>query len=207
VDAGSVDNTTALATSAGCRIVDSPDRMRGRQMNLGVRMARGDILLFLHADTWTQPGALGQIEKVLEDAHISGGGFARRFARHSSFLDLTCRLAELRGRWLGWFLGDQAIFVRRTAFEALNGFRDIRLFEDLDFSRRLARFGQTIMLKPPVLSSARRFDARGPWVTTWADCWLTLRYLGGADPDRLADDLRRKNGASTNRAAFGALDS
>ncbi|MGH8165156.1 MAG: hypothetical protein ACREP1_12565, partial [Rhodanobacteraceae bacterium] len=112
-------------------------------------------------------------------------------------LALTSRLAELRNRLFGWHLGDQALFVRRDVFEQLGGYRDIPIFEDLDFSRRLRAAGRIITLRPPVVSSARRFEARGPFRTTLDDLRLSRRYLAGADPNELcqrpADRLEEEN--------------
>ncbi|MCH8474971.1 MAG: glycosyltransferase [Opitutales bacterium] len=151
---------------------------RGRQMNVGAEKAQGDVLLFLHADTLLPERA----DRVLEEAFAKGfvgGGFARRFDSSSRFLRLTCRWADWRGRRSGWFLGDQAIFCSREVFTSLGGFADWVAFEDLDFSRRMAKRGQTTLLWPPVLSSARRFVQKGPVRQTLADCWLTLQWLGG----------------------------
>ena len=186
VDAGSSDGTRALAESAGCRTIDSPARHRARQMNLGARHAKGTVLLFLHADTRIPPTALGKVESALDQPRVLGGGFARRFDSPSLFLRLTCWLAECRSRSAGWFLGDQGIFVRSSVFDILGGYRDMRLFEDLDFSRRLARLGRIVTLRPPVVTSARRFAKYGSLATTLSDFWLCLRYLSGADPDQLA---------------------
>jgi rSAM/selenodomain-associated transferase 2 len=196
VDGGSTDGTVgAVRTSAPeTRILVSPRRQRAGQMNAGAQEARGDTLLFLHADTWLGPNALRQIERALLDERVVGGGFARRFRGAAPFLAFTSWLAEQRGRGLGWFLGDQAIFVRRQAFEQLGGYRDIPLFEDLDFSRRLARRNRVVVLRPPVMSSARRFVARGSLRTTLSDVWLTCRYLSGADPHRLAEEGRQRHG-------------
>ncbi len=107
-----------------------------------------------------------------------------------SVLALTCRLAGLRNRLFGWHLGDQAVFVRRDIFEKLGGYRDIPVFEDLDFSRRLGAFGKTVTLTPPVSSSARRFVAKGPLRTTWDDLLLTRKYLAGVDPNQLCQPAR-----------------
>ncbi len=178
-DAGSNDATAELAAAGGARVVGCLLRNRGAQMNLGAQCSSGDALLFLHADTLLPPSALARIEAALENPAVAGGGFARRYDSHSRFLRLTCRLADLRCRWLGWFLGDQAIFARRAAFESLGGFREGALFEDLDFSRQLARIGRVTTIDEPVISSGRRFDARGPWRTTWDDVGMTCRHLGG----------------------------
>ncbi len=185
VDGESEDETRAIAAAAGCRVIVLPERHRARQMNHGAAQARGRILLFLHADTWLPRDALAKIRSAIDERGALGGGFARRYRSRSLTLALTSRLAGLRNRLVGWHLGDQAIFVRRDAFERLGGYRDIPIFEDLDFSRRLRRLGRTVTLSPPVSSSARRFAARGPLLTTWEDLLLTRKYLSGTDPNDL----------------------
>ncbi len=187
VDGGSVDGTVEIAESAGAQVVISNQCQRAAQMNLGARQARGDILVFLHADTRLPPAALTRIEQKLADPHVVGGAFTRRFNTNSFLLRLTCRLAEARSHMFGWHLGDQAMFVRRDIFQKLGGFREIGLFEDLDFSRRLARLGRVVTLRPAVISSDRRFQSRGPLATTMRDVWLTLRYVCGEDPDLFSD--------------------
>ena len=196
VDGGSGDGTVKLAEAGGARISHSPQRQRAFQMNLGARRARGEIFLFLHADTWIGPNALGQIEEALGDPTVVGGGFARRFQSRSFILRFTCVIGGWRSRWLGWFYGDQGIFVRRTIFERLGGFRDIPIFEDVDFSRRMAQAGHVVTLRSNVVSSARRFASRGAFLTTASDVWLTLRYLAGADPGSLASGQRQSRRVS-----------
>lgn len=200
VDAGSQDETTQVATAAGARTFTCPVPQRAMQMNLGAAHARGEVLLFLHADTLLPSGGLEQLASALRDDSTLGGAFTRRFDSHSPWLRLTCWLADWRGRWLGWHLGDQAIFARRAVFDELGGFRQLPLFEDLDFSRRLARRGGVVTLDPPVSSSARRFAARGPLRTTLSDFWLTCRYLAGADPARLAERRARTQAATDTKS-------
>ncbi len=185
VDGGSDDASTAIAVEAGCRVISLPEPHRARQMNCGAAQACGRILVFLHADTWLPAGALDRIRSAIDEQGALGGGFARRYRSRSPTLAFTSRLAGLRTRLMGWHLGDQALFVRRDLFEQLGGYRDIPIFEDLDFSRRLRRLGRTITLTPPVSSSARRFIARGPLRTTWEDLLLTRKYLLGTDPNDL----------------------
>lgn len=180
--APSRDDTLLLAGREADRWVVSEKRQRAAQMNLGAAealRAGADLLLFLHADTLLSPGAGEALERTLNNSRIVGGAFARRFDRPSPFLLCTCWLAEFRGRAVGWFLGDQAIFVRPGIFQALQGFRPMDRFEDLDFSRRMKKLGRVRTLRPPVLSSARRFDRDGPWRRTWRDFSLTLRFLCG----------------------------
>jgi rSAM/selenodomain-associated transferase 2 len=198
VDADSDDESGALAQAAGCSVLPAPQRHRARQMNLGAAHARGRILLFLHADTWLAPDAFAKISEAIDRRRALGGGFARRYRSRSLTLALTTRLAGLRNRLWGWHLGDQAIFVRRDIFDRLQGYRDIPIFEDLDFSRRLRTLGKTITLTPPVFSSARRFVAKGPLRTTWDDLRLTRRFLSGANPNELClPDVPRINHLQT----------
>ncbi len=201
VDAGSVDGTRELARQKASCLLLSSRRQRAHQMNLGAQHARGSILLFLHADTVLPALALDQIESSLSRDQIIGGGFARRYDSNSWFLRITCLLAGLRTRWAGWFLGDQAIFVRRKRFKQLGGFHDLDLFEDLDLSRRIAKAGRVVTLIGPVISSSRRFKARGEVLTTLSDVWLTFRYLLGANPNSLAKERRAfSEEGSTHRA-------
>ena len=190
VDAMSTDETVKIAESAKCMVLPGADRNRAKQMNLGANHARGEILFFLHADTLITTNVLQRMAAALADPPVVGGGFRRRYLNAPTFLRFTCVLADVRSRWLGWYLGDQGIFVRRTVFDQLGGFRDLPLFEDLDFCHRLKRTGKLVCLGPPVWSSARRFSRRGAFVTSLFDLWLTLRYLSGADPARLAEFSR-----------------
>jgi len=183
-DGGSKDETVQIATQHGVRIiaVSPPAAGRAVQMNSGARVATCEILLFLHADTHLRSTSLSQIETALQNPAAVGGGFARRFDSGSAFLRFSCCLATWRCRKWGWFLGDQAIFVRRTVFDQLQGFRNMPLFEDLDFSRRLTRAGKVVTISPGIICSARRFRQRGPLLTTCRDFWLTCRYLNGSIP-------------------------
>jgi rSAM/selenodomain-associated transferase 2 len=171
-DGGSDDGTADFKDAT---VIRAP-RGRALQMNAGAAAATADVFLFLHADTWLQPGAFHSMESALSDTRVVGGAFERRFRTSSLFLRATCALAKFRNHALGWHLGDQAIFCRAEAFRELGGFANMRAFEDVDFSRRLARKGRLVTLRPPVLTSARRF-AEGPVKRTSKDLILTMRYL------------------------------
>ena len=186
VDGGSGDETRLLAARAGARVVASPRRGRAPQMNAGARAAGGDVLLFLHADVNLSQAAFGALQKALGDPDLLGGAFRRRFDSPSLLLKLGCRLSDARGRRLRVYLGDQALFVRREVFDRLGGFREILLFEDVEFSRRLARLGKTRLIEEPIVASGRRFEKEGAFRRLSRNLWLTALYLAGADPDRLA---------------------
>lgn len=175
VDAGSEDGSCAIASGSGYRVISSPRRQRAYQMNLGAQNARGEHLLFLHADTLLPSNAVEAIAEAFENEKIVGGAFVRCYQSPSVVLRITCWLAVFRNVIWGWHLGDQAMFVRRSRFLQINGFRLISPFEDLDFSRRLGRLGQLVTLKPGVSTSARRFSC-GNLTTTLRDLALTLRF-------------------------------
>jgi len=176
VDAASTDDTAAVAQRNGARVLRSPLKQRAGQMNLGAAQADGDILLFLHADTLVAATALEAIECAMKNPDVAGGSFVRRYDHPSRFLKITCRLADWRSSYLKMFLGDQGIFARKDIFTQLGGFSDRDDFEDLDFSRRLARAGKVVTLRPPVISSGRRFGSR-PVIRTFQDILQACRYL------------------------------
>jgi rSAM/selenodomain-associated transferase 2 len=171
-DGGSHDGT---ADRKDALVIRAP-RGRALQMNAGAASARGDVFLFLHADTWLPTGAFDSMNVALADKRVVGGAFARQFRTNSLFLKFTCALAAIRNRAIGWHLGDQGIFCRAEIFRELGGFKNMRAFEDVDFSRRLAKKGRLVTLRPAVLSSARRFD-EGAVKRTAKDLVLTMRYL------------------------------
>jgi GT2 family glycosyltransferase len=155
-------------------------------MNLGARHAYGAVLLFLHADTVLPTAALDHVASSLSENGIVGGGFARRYDSDSWFLRTTCLFADLRTRWTGWFLGDQAIFVRAETFEKLAGFRDLELFEDLDFSIRMTKTGKVTTLNH--WSRVRLWCARGNGYRirlrySWRGSGISHRALLGAWQD------------------------
>jgi glycosyltransferase involved in cell wall biosynthesis len=163
----------------------SPDKKgRARQMNAGAKAGDADLLVFLHADTRLPDSARNSLEQAYRE-DVVGGGFSRRFDSPSLFLRITCRLADLRGRFFGWYFGDQTLWCRKECFDQLHGFPDRPLFEDLDFSRRLHTLGPTRLLPGPSLSSARRFEIDGPLLRTWKDLKLTLQYLRTTHSDRI----------------------
>ena len=157
VDGGSADRTTEIARQNGALVITS-GRGRGLQMNSGARVAHGDAMLFLHADTIPPPDAAEHIAAVLaRDAATLGGNFTIRFdgdKRAARFMTwLYPRLAKI-----GLCYGDSGIFVRASAYKEIGGFKPLPLFEDLDFVRRLKKLGGMINLPVAVVSSSRRFE-------------------------------------------------
>lgn len=183
VDGGSTDGTPALAQSLADAVLSSP-RGRARQMNVGARRARGDALLFLHADTLLPEGADRLVREAL--ATKDWGRFDVRIDSASPSLRVVAMLMNLRSRWTGVATGDQAMFVRRSAFEAAGGFPDIALMEDIALSRTLRARGRPACLRERVVTSGRRWE-RGGVARTILLMWrLRFAYWRGADPADLA---------------------
>jgi GT2 family glycosyltransferase len=155
-------------------------------MNAGAALARGEILLFLHCDTWLPEGALALIAGALRDPAVVGGGFLHRFDRAGWFSRFISWSANTRTRLWRTFFGDQAIFVRRSVFERIGGYADLPLFEDWELCTRLKREGRMALLRAPVRTSARRIEAWGKWKCFKLWWGLSLLYALGVPARRLA---------------------
>jgi rSAM/selenodomain-associated transferase 2 len=163
VDGGSRDRTRDIA-QADMRVkLLTTARGRGFQMNAGARIARGEWLLFLHADTRLPDGALARLNALENDAACLAGGFQHRFAGNDWRLGLVSWLDNLRCRVTGVFYGDQALFVRRSLFENLGGFPEGTVMEDVLFGEKLVRMTRPRVLMPPVVTDARKFIKMGVW--------------------------------------------
>ena len=183
-DGGSADGTPAIAARLGAAVVAAP-RGRARQRNAGARAAGGQVLLFLHADTRLPAGAGAAIARALADPRAVGGRFDVRFDNPRWPFRMIAALMNLRSRASGISTGDQALFVRRPVFEALDGFPDIPLMEDVELTRRLKRRGRVVALRQRVTTAARKWERDGI-ARTIALMWaLRLLYACGVAPERL----------------------
>ena len=185
VDGGSTDATRALAVPLADRVIEAP-RGRATQMNAGARASEADILVFLHADTTLPGNALDKISAGLARTGRHWGRFDATIAGADPLLALVALLMNLRSRITGVATGDQAIFVRRDAFEAVGGFPEIPLMEDVAISKRLLRRTRPLALEDRVVTSARRWERHGTLRTIFLMWRLRLAYAFGADPRRLA---------------------
>jgi rSAM/selenodomain-associated transferase 2 len=154
-------------------------------MNAGAARARGEVLVFLHADTELPAKALLAIEAALDDPQVVGGRFDVRLDGSCVLLRLVAALMNARSRLTGIATGDQAIFVRRCIFDSLGGYADIPLMEDVEFSRRLKRAGRTASLRLTVTTSARKWERDGLLRTIFLMWSLRLLYWLGVPPPRL----------------------
>ena len=161
VDGGSCDGTRAIvAAEPRVRWVDAP-KGRAAQMNAGARVAQGEWLLFLHADTWLPSGALLKLNRLEADATRETGGFRQRFSSGDWRLRLISGLHNSRCRWTKIFYGDQAMFVRRALFERVGGFPDVPIMEDVGLSEKLLKLTRPVLLRDYVITDARKFLQHG----------------------------------------------
>ncbi|MDD4169233.1 MAG: TIGR04283 family arsenosugar biosynthesis glycosyltransferase [Desulfotomaculaceae bacterium] len=185
VDGGSTDSTLSLM-SEGVKLI-AAQKGRAVQMNAGAFAASGEILLFLHSDTRLPSDGPQQIKAAFSNQNVVGGAFKLKFDHPGLFFYLTALGSNLRAGLTGFYFGDQTIFARRKDFLQIEGYPEVELMEDWIFSRKLRLMGKTVLLKGPVLTSARRWLTYGKWRTTWLMHKIKFLYLLGVSPA----DLKR----------------
>lgn len=185
VDGGSRDATVAIAAPLADRVIDGP-RGRARQMNAGAQQASAARLLFLHADTRLPERADALVVVALRAHPLAWGRFDVVIEGRSRMFPLIAALMNRRSRWTGIATGDQAMFMTRAAFEAVGGFPDQPLMEDIELSKRLKRLHAPACLRERVTTSGRRWEQRGVWRTIVLMWRLRLLYALGVSADRLA---------------------
>ncbi len=181
VDGGSGDATKALAEPLVDRIIDGA-RGRAPQMNTGAQAAQGDSLLFLHADSRLPVDADFLIKDALSRSHVAWGRFDVAIEGDHFMLPIIAGFMNWRSRATGIATGDQGIFVTRAAFDALSGFPDQPLMEDIEFSSGLKKLAPPICISDMLVTSGRRWEKHGVWRTILLMWWLRLRYWLGASP-------------------------
>jgi rSAM/selenodomain-associated transferase 2 len=184
-DGGSTDGTPELAERLGARVLRGA-RGRGAQLAGGARAARGELLLFLHADARLAPGALAALATAFEDPRVVATGMRQVIQHEARFYRWIERAANRRVA-LGWVYGDSGLCVRREAYDAVGGFHEMPLFEDLDLSARLRRTGRIALVSAAgVACSPRRWELEGRLRCTLKNWVLTALWAAGVDPARLA---------------------
>lgn len=184
VDGGSTDDTPALAAPLADRVLTAP-RGRAAQMNAGATASRGEVLLFLHADTALPADA----RQAVLDAVAAGAAWGRfdvRIAGTHPLLRVVAAMMNWRSRLTGIATGDQAIFVRRELFQHLGGYPDLPLMEDIALSAALKRCAAPACLRRIVITDGRRWERHGVLRTILLMWWLRAAFYFGADPKHLA---------------------
>jgi rSAM/selenodomain-associated transferase 2 len=184
-DGGSSDDSVKLATPLADRVIQGR-RGRAVQMNAGAAIVTGDILLFLHLDSALPPDADRLVAEATHDAQTGWGYFEVEIEGRHPLLGTIAWCMNCRSRWSGIATGDQAIFSRRSWFEAAGGFPPIALMEDIALSKILRARGRPLVIENRVRTSGRRWERNGILRTVVLMWWLRLRYFLGSNPDRLA---------------------
>jgi len=185
-DGGSDDDTCVLLQKDALNYCCS-SRGRALQMNAGASTCDSDILIFIHADTSISSSDIELVKKAMQDESIVGGRFDVRLSGERFAFRIIEWMINLRSRMTGISTGDQCQFVRRSVFEAMGGFPEQGLMEDVEFSKRLKRYGKIACLKNKVVTSSRRWEKHGIIKTVMLMWKLRLLYWLGTSPEKLAE--------------------
>jgi rSAM/selenodomain-associated transferase 2 len=190
VDGGSQDDTADRARSAGAEVLRG-ERGRARQLDVGWRSTKAEVVLFLHADTKLPECWLPAVRAALADSRVAGGAFGLRFDELDGLLRLIGWGAALRARLLELPYGDQAIFVRRTVLERVGGIPDVAVMEDLDLVSAIKAEGRLALLPLQVVTSSRRYRGQGVLRTAVRHVLALAAWRLGVDRQWLAGWLQR----------------
>lgn len=202
VDGGSTDGSARIAEPLADLVVESAPG-RALQMNAGAAAASGSVFWFLHLDS----GLPADAEAAILEAALQGSGWGRfdvRLSGRAALLRIVERMMNLRSRVTGVATGDQGIFVTRRLFEAVGGFAEIPLMEDIELSGRLRRLARPVCLSSRIVTSSRRWERNGILRTVLTMLTLRTAYRLGADPRWLVrfyyPNLQRPPGGATGKA-------
>lgn len=191
VDGASTDGSDQLSEGFCDQVIRTGERSRARQMNVGAAAAGGDVFWFLHADAEVPLESLNEISRIMRDPEVCGGFFRIRLPTAPAVYRLTDSFAHYAGLLFRMRCGDHGMFCRRTAFVNAGGFPDVVLMEDVEFFRRLRRFGRVVHSNKRIAASPRRYETVGPARLTFAYGSIATLYLFGVSLSTLARIYRR----------------
>ncbi len=185
-DGGSADETVAIAEAAGCDVVTSAAG-RAKQLRAGAAAAKANWLLFLHADTALAPGWVSEAERFISQpqARMRAAAFRLAFDDDSREARRVIFWARLRARVMKLPYGDQGLLISHLLYDALGGYPDLPLMEDVELVRRVGP-KRLVLLKTEAVTSAEKYRRDGWDKRSWRNLGLMTRYLLGADPVKLA---------------------
>ncbi len=189
-DGGSSDETIAIATSHGARVITG-ERLRAMQINRGVEAAAHDVIIVVHADTWLPAGAASVVEDALNDGALFGA-FRVKFIEGGQRLACVAFMINARTRITSKPWGDQAQFARRDTLLRMGGYPPFPIMDDYEVARRMKRAGRVAFLPLTVRTSGRRFLAKGVIRTSFVNWLIIVSYHLGVPPERLARWYREK---------------
>lgn len=186
VDGGSTDNTVQLAQEMGFQLVQS-EKGRATQQNNGAKIAQGQILLFLHADTQLNQSAIDAIidAKTANNAATLWGRFDIQLDGKQSIFRIIETMINLRSRLSKIATGDQGLFISKALFEQVGGFPNQPIMEDIEICKTLKRIQAPVCLKQTIITSSRRWETFGVWKTILLMWKLRFLYWLGESPETL----------------------
>lgn len=185
VDGGSTDNTLEIAKPLADKIIIS-SQGRAKQMNAGAKLAKGETLVFIHADTFLPENALDLITQALSKTNPGWGRFNVQLKGNHILLKVIAALMNIRSCLTNIATGDQVLFVSKQLFDKVGGYPDIALMEDIELCTNLKRLSPSICLKAKVTSSGRRWEKNGVFKTILLMWRLRLGHFFGENPDILS---------------------
>jgi rSAM/selenodomain-associated transferase 2/rSAM/selenodomain-associated transferase 1 len=189
VDGGSFDDTVAHAKRAGAKVKIS-SRGRAEQQNQGALVARGSVLLFLHADTALPSGYVAHVFETLMDPKTVLGAFRFKTDLNRSLMKVIEFVTNIRSQYLKLPYGDQGLFIRKSVFDLVGGFPEVPIGEDLLFVRRLSKHGHIGIVQADAVTSARRWQKLGLLRTTLVNQVILTGFCLGISPLTLASLYR-----------------
>ncbi len=187
-DGGSTDHTQAISEAAGATLV-SGETGRARQLRAGAKTARGDWLLFLHADTSLTRDWVERTIEHIKTRPKMAAVFTLAFRSDEKIAALVARRANRRARWLGLPYGDQGLLVSRALYEEAGGYEDVPLMEDVRLVQAIGK-KRIAFLSAEARTSAAKYERDGWRKRSWHNAWLITQYLMGASPEKLAGKYR-----------------
>lgn len=180
VDGGSTDQSISIIQSFPQVKLYRAPKGRSHQMNKGANHAKGDVLLFLHADTYLPENGINEISEIMNDTNCIGGSFYLKFDHDHRMLKLYSTCSKINHSLFTY--GDQGIFCRASVFHKIGGFMEIPIMEDVEIQFRLRKTGNFIKLPQAVTTSAHRFIENGIVRQMLVDIGLVFLYRLGASP-------------------------
>ncbi|VAW50873.1 hypothetical protein MNBD_GAMMA06-1786 [hydrothermal vent metagenome] len=175
-DGGSNDNTKKICAQFPGIIFINSNKGRSKQMNAAAKIAKGDTLLFLHADTHIPKHALHTINTQINKAGHKAGGFKHSFGGKDWRLRLISFLDNRRCQKTYIIYGDQAMFLKRDLFHQLGGFPDVEIMEDIHFCEKLVQHTTPVIIKDCVITDPRKFIKMGIWRSLYRVAAIQTRH-------------------------------
>ncbi len=184
-DGASTDNTLQTARRYTDLVITREKASLVKQLNAGAAVASGNILLFLHADSFLSPGCLSRLQRIPAD--VVGGAYTMDVAGNRFFYRLLSLGGNIYCRFTHTYFGDRGIFVRSVVFKQMGGFTDLPIMCDVEFSHRLKVKGRTALLPGPIITSSRKFEQESPWRSLYLIFYALVAFKLKMDPDKIKE--------------------